>query len=612
MINNSGKFSKSASSETFTVPLLNGRSYVKYSLLILFWVVCLLWFWSWWLQPEHVSSLPRYLVVTAALAWLCLLPIYYLSIFIRARVPVKNSEMASSSKIAMVVTKASSEPFEIVQQTLEAMLAQDIPHDNWLADEDPAPETLKWCAENNVKVSTRKGIDAYHQKSWPRRTRCKEGNLAYFYDQFGYKEYDFVSQLDADHVPQPGYLKNMMAPFADPRVGYVSAPSICSKNADSSWAARSRLHTEALFHGTLQAGYSNGWAPMCIGSHYAVRTTALKEIGGLGPELAEDHSTSMMMNAAGWRGVHAFDAIAIGDGPETFPDMATQEFQWARSLVTILLNYTPSHISVLPWRLKFQFLFCQLIYPLIGMFMLGTFLLPIYALVFDVTYADISFPIFLLHFLPMTFVLILLASSLKYDGYLRPVDAKIVSWEKAFFHIAQWPWMLAGSVVAIWDRFTAGFVDFRVTPKGIKKDQSLPVRIILPYAFLSFASAIPVIVIDNVNQASGFYIFAAINAFMYAMLLITIVGAYYKEAYRLSFGGITRLIIPTSLSVSTLILALSLFPYRAIEGLDSLSNGVDALKFTEVKYAISGAGIENSKVVRLKFEWGASNNKKGD
>ena len=38
-----------------------------------------------------------------------------------------------------------------------------------------------------------------------------------------------------------------------------------------------------------------------------------------------------MMNAHGWRGVHALDAIAHGDGPRTFADLVTQEFQWSRS-----------------------------------------------------------------------------------------------------------------------------------------------------------------------------------------------------------------------------------------------------------------------------------------
>src|SRR4029077_1406650 len=141
-----------------------------------------------------------------------------------------------------------------------------------------------------------------------------------------------------------------------------------------------------------------------IGSHYSVRTSALEQIGGLGPELAEDHSTTLMMNAAGWRGVHAIDAIAHGDGPLTFADMVTQEFQWSRSLVTVLLQYTPRYLSPLPGKLKAQFLFCQLWYPLFSLFMALIYILPIVALMTSVNFANVTYPHFFLHFAPISLV----------------------------------------------------------------------------------------------------------------------------------------------------------------------------------------------------------------
>ena len=151
-------------------------------------------------------------------------------------------------RTAMVVTKAPSEPWEMVRETLEAMLSQEFPFpfDTWLADESPDAQTLYWCADNGVRVSTREGVSAYHRPSWPRRTRCKEGNLAFFYDTWGYEHYDVVAQLDADHVPARDYLRHMVVPFHDPLVGYVAAPSICDRNAGRSWSARGRLYAEAV------------------------------------------------------------------------------------------------------------------------------------------------------------------------------------------------------------------------------------------------------------------------------------------------------------------------------------------------------------------------------
>jgi cellulose synthase (UDP-forming) len=148
----------------------------------------------------------------------------------KAMAPNSDVVFPPGHRVAMVVTKAPSEPWSMVRRTLTAMLQQSYQHDTWLADEDPSPETEAWCAAHDVRISCRRGRADYHRTEWPRRTRCKEGNLAFFFDHFGYESYEFVSQLDADHVPEPGYLEEMLRPFVDPSVGYVSAPSICNNN----------------------------------------------------------------------------------------------------------------------------------------------------------------------------------------------------------------------------------------------------------------------------------------------------------------------------------------------------------------------------------------------
>ena len=258
-------------------PLLNGTQKLEFMVGCAAWLAAIIYFWSWWLHPTHVIGIGYFALVTAVLVWVTFEPLYFLVMFSGAKKPTGVLQLPSASRVAMVVTKAPSEPFSVVAKTLQAMLEQDYPHDTWLADEDPSPETTEWCAARSIKISTRRGRSDYHRDTWPRRTRCKEGNLAFFYDHYGYEHYDFVCQLDADHVPDPSYLREMLRPFSDVDVGYVSAPSICDKNASESWSARGRLHAEASMHGSLQAGYNGGWAPLCIGSHYAVRTAALKE-----------------------------------------------------------------------------------------------------------------------------------------------------------------------------------------------------------------------------------------------------------------------------------------------------------------------------------------------
>ncbi|WP_246564985.1 glycosyltransferase [Ancylobacter sonchi] len=589
------------------MPLLDRWQRIELFFAMTAWMAAFLFFWVWWLDPAHVDGLGRFVFASLPFVWLTLMPVYFFSVFAGSRKPAGIALLPAGSRVAMVVTKAPSEPFEVVAQTLEAMLAQPYPHDTWLADEDPSEATRGWCAERGIRVSTRKGVAAYQRQDWPRRVRCKEGNLAYFYDHYGYELYDFVVQMDADHVPTPHYLERMLAPFSDPRIGYVSAPSICDRNAAHSWAARARLYAEASMHGALQAGYTGGWAPLCIGSHYAVRTEALKEIGGLGPELAEDHSTTLMMNAHGWRGVHAIDAIAHGDGPRTFADLATQEFQWARSLVTILLRYSPDLVPRLPGRLRFQFLFCQFWYPLYSSIWALLFLMPAVALASGQHFANVTYLDFAVHYVPMSVVLLVMIYRWRASGWLRPVDSRLLSWEEILFVLAKWPWSLLGTLYALRDWVTGSFVDFRVTPKGKGGVDPVPLRVLAPYAAISAGSAAAPLVVGNAGSASGFYIFAIVNSLLYAVLVVVILvrhGVENPDRRRMRLRGVAC----AGLVIGLFALPLAAARQRGPEGLGALAWGALPTAYTRVVFSATGAGMGRG-AFRLVFipPWIAKN-----
>lgn len=586
------------SERRFFEPVLPRGPAAAQALVIGLWVIAAGQFWIWWFQSEHISGWLPFWSVTACLAWLTLNQAYFSGITINPLRPARSLVPAADLRIAMVVTKAPSEPFSVVRLTLEAMLAQDLPHDTWLADEAPTAETIAWAEAHGVRISTRQGIAEYHRPNWPRRTRCKEGNLAYFYDQFGYELYDVVAQLDADHVPEPGYLKAMVQPFADPRVGYVSAPSICDSNAEQSWSARGRLYAEASMHGTLQAGYNNGGAPLCIGSHYAVRTKALRQIGGLGPELAEDHSTTMLMQAGGWRGAHALDAIAHGLGPETFADLAVQEFQWSRSLVTIFLQYTPQYLRALSPLARLQLLYCQLWYPLSSLTMLLAVVLPLVAVLFDFTFVEISYLEFLARVLPIWVLTTLHAHIQRRSGSFRPHDAKILSWEGVIFAFARWPWAVLGTTAAIADAVARRRTEFRVTPKGGGEARDLPFMVVAPYAIISLASGLATIGLHDVQMATGYYLLTGLNALIYGAVFAVIVVVHRREHNIARRGAkwFARLAVASTLALVPVLGTAA----HGLEILDAISWRSN-VQFTETKFSVTGAGMGKSTRQQFSF-----------
>jgi cellulose synthase (UDP-forming) len=492
------------------------------------WATLTISAWAWLVAPGHVGALLPFAVNLALIgAESLLLPCWFFFWVWRMRRPDPSLD-PPVVRMAMVVTKAPSEPWPIVRETLEAMLTQDFPYsyDVWLADESPRPETLEWCEAHGVRVSSREGVAEYHRPTWPRRTRCKEGNLAYFYDMWGYDLYDIVVQLDADHVPDPDYLRHMTIPFRDALVGYVAAPSICDRNAASSWSARARLYAEAVLHGPMQAGHSGGFAPSCIGSHYAVRTTALHQIGGLGPELAEDFTTSLMMSSFGWQGVFAIGAHAHGDGPATVADCITQEFQWSRSMMNVLLGVNARYWNSLSRAAKVRLGFCQIWYPLFALLMAASIAVPVLAIATRAPAMRVGLGSFYVHFVPPNVVLVAVVLWLRGHAWLRPASAKVISWEVVLFQLVRWPWVLFGCLQAVAGRLRGREFAFKVTPKGEHGPQPLPLRVLVPYLVIAAIAATPALLHLDAGRAQGYYVLDLLNVALYLGAALAVIGLH--------------------------------------------------------------------------------------
>ena len=504
-------------------PLLSRSQQRQLWLLVGFWLVGLAAFWIWWLRPGHWVSAHGALLNGLVLAYLTACPLITFGVVLRMRRLRRGLQPPRDLRVAMVVTKAASEPWALVQATLEAMLQQQPAHDTWLADEAPDAASQRWCDERGVRLSCRRENPNYHNASWPRRRGCKEGNLAYFYDHYGYANYDVVVQLDADHIPQAGYLEAMLRPFSDAAIGYVAAPSIVNRNATSSWAARARTYSEALLHGPVQLGLNGGWAPLCFGSHYAVRTKALEQIGGLGPELAEDHSTTLMLQAAGWRGAFADDALCLGLGPHSFQDLMVQDYQWARSLFTLLLRHTPRWWGELPPKLRLQFLAMQLFYPSRCAVGLLSWSLPLLAIGLNQAWVQVDLITFLIASGCLTVLLLTPRLWLQQQGLLNPPDSPVLSWEALLLDLCRLPWISAGLLAALREAVVARSKPFRVTNKRLIP-RPLPLRFVLPYGALSlvFSGGIALLA-ERSPAAQGYVLLSLITAALLALaaLLVT-------------------------------------------------------------------------------------------
>jgi hypothetical protein len=348
----------------------------------------------------------------------------------------------------------------------------------------------------------------------------------------------------------------MMRPFSSPGVGYVAAPSICNTNAGGSWAARGRLYKEASFHGPNQAGCNAGLAPACIGSHYAVRTSAIRQIGGIGPELAEDFTTSFLLNAQGWDGAFALDAEAHGEGPPTFSAMIVQEFQWSRSLTTVMLDLLPKKWTSLTWRLRARFSFALAHYSLLAIAtLLGVAIIPI-AAVSGTPWMEVNYVEFIIRWFGLSLPLFVITLILRHHRVLRPVDAKILAWETWLFCFTRWPYVALGVFAAVKEHIKPTQVTFKVTPKGDHGVHHLPTRLVAPYLAIAGLTGLAILERSGNRSVHGYVLLGLLETAIYltvALLVIVLHAHETRQHAKVSW----RRALPTVVTPSVLLLIVT-------------------------------------------------------
>ncbi len=509
------------------------------------WAIGLIVFGVWWFQPAHISGLSGFIVSSVVIGYSLLMPAYFFFFLGRIRKPREDLALPPGYSVTFVTTFVpGSESIEVLERTVRAMRDQDgYSHDVWVLDEGDDPAARILCSRLGIHHFSRKGMTKYQQDHWPFQARMKAGNYNAWLDWLQGEDlhYDIIIQMDTDHVPQPGYMARMLAPFADPDISYVAAPSIVSGNASESWIVRARYEIEATLHGALQMGYNAGYGPLIIGSHAAFRTMDLMDIGGFQQTWAEDHHNSLRLNAAGYYGLFQPDAIAIGDGAAAFKHAMIQEQQWARALTQILFKFFPRDGRGLKSRVWFQFMFAETWYPAFGLFQLFGWLMPIIALFSGVPWVRVSYPMFLALYTMLTVVTVGIVFWVRRQGWLRPVDSPIISWRTLLLMLLRWPYVLLGVAEALLGIVTRRDFAIRVTPKGQSRTETLPIAMLAPYfAFIVMSLMAvgyhlqrPHVGPDSARDIDGYMYLALLNIAIYITSLAAVTYLDFRESFRL-------------------------------------------------------------------------------
>ncbi|GAB2741729.1 glycosyltransferase [Streptomyces bullii] len=141
--------------------------------------------------------------------------------------------------------------------------------------------------------------------------------------------YDLIVMMDGDTVFEPSTVRELVQPFADPRVGAVAGNAKVG-NKDSLIGAWQHIEYVMGFNLDRRMYDVLRCMPTIPGAVGAFRRAALERVGGMSDDtLAEDTDITMALHRDGWRVVYAENARAWTEAPETVQQLWSQRYRWS-------------------------------------------------------------------------------------------------------------------------------------------------------------------------------------------------------------------------------------------------------------------------------------------
>jgi GT2 family glycosyltransferase len=177
-------------------------------------------------------------------------------------------------------------------------------------------------------------------------------------------EVEVVAIVDADYVVEPGFLRDTVGHFADPRVAFVQTPQNYRDWEDDRFL-RGLYYSYRYFFDVTMPARANRNAIIFAGTMGLIRRAVFEEIGGWSTAtVTEDAEASLRMLGAGYIGVFVPRAYGAGLMPLSFDGLKKQRFRWALGGIQILRMHWRELVPFARHRLRLTF--AQRLHYLLG------------------------------------------------------------------------------------------------------------------------------------------------------------------------------------------------------------------------------------------------------
>lgn len=300
-----------------------------------------------------------------------------------------------------------NEPLELLRETLVCAASINYPHRTFVLDDGNRRELADLAEELGCEYLNR-----------PDHSDAKAGNLNH---ALQHTNGEFILVLDADHVPAPEIVDQLIGFFQDPKIAIVQTAqdfyNLDSFQHRTNWSSKYAWQQQELFFNVIQPGKDHYNAAFYCGSPALLRREALNQVGGFSTgTITEDMHTGIRLQKKGWRVLYHNRTLARGLAPQTFVGFAIQWQRWGHGAMQVLRRENPLFGRGLGFGQRLCY-FGSFYFYWIGFQKLVYILTPIFCLISGIFPLVTQPEIFLLYFGPY-FLFNTVASSL-FQGGLR-------------------------------------------------------------------------------------------------------------------------------------------------------------------------------------------------
>ena len=456
--------------------------------------------------------------------------------------PYRPASPMPELKVAFITNFVpNSESVDLLKKTLPAMVRVQYQHDTWLLDEGQDAEARRLCGIYGVKYFSRAELPQFNTEGGKFASKTKGGNHNSWYATVG-AAYDVVAQIDTDFEPDPQFLNKTLGYFRDPRVAFVGTPQIYG-NTKESFIARGAAEQTYSFYGPILRGLFGMDMTLLIGANHVIRVAALKDINYYRAHITEDLLTGMELHSRHWKSVYVPEALAIGEGPDTWSSYFSQQMRWAYGCIDILFRHSPKLLARMRRRHAIYYFLLQQHYFSGVAQLTGAVLLTTY-FAFGITPTHMELQPLLKLYVPLLVWQGLVNLWLQRFN-IRPKEESGILLAGKVISFAAWPvYFLAGACAVIKKRLR-----YKVTPKGGVGAAQDPIKILAPHMLLATMFALDLVIGYFGHHASPIMLFWAVTGLIMlsTLVLATALSTAIKKA-RMRARGTAPAYPPTSSS----------------------------------------------------------------